>query len=43
MDAIGAVAVIVLALLVLGAAATAFGADSRDNVDDGRLPATPAI
>jgi hypothetical protein len=43
MDALTTFTVIVIALLVLGAAAAAFGADSRENIDDTRLPATPAI
>ena len=43
MDALGTVLAIVIVLLVLGAAAAAFGADSRETVDDTRLPATPAI
>jgi hypothetical protein len=43
MDALGTVLVIVIALLVLGAAAAAFGVDSREQVDETRLPATPAI
>jgi hypothetical protein len=42
MDALMTLTVIVIALLVLGAAAAAFGADTREDMDDGRLPATRA-
>ena len=43
MDALATVALIVITLLVFGAAAAAFGQDSRETGEDGRLPATPAI
>lgn len=43
MDAIGTIGVIVIALLMLGAAASVFGKDSRESGDDVRLPASPRI
>jgi hypothetical protein len=43
MDAFGTAVLIVIALLVLGAAAAAFGTDSREQIDDTRLPVRPAV
>jgi len=43
MDALGIATLVVLVLAVLGVAAAAFGVDSRESMDDGRLPVRHAI
>jgi hypothetical protein len=43
MDALGMVVAAVALILVFGALAVGFGADSRDNMDEGRLPVRGAF